>query len=107
MTRLRDCQPVTCRRERSVGFRLTLERLPVLARHHGDKATERSIPLSELALRASAAGVVSVLLDQTAQQFAVAAIGHVRQLDQSHVALALELAELAQHERDAAAHPRT
>src|SRR6185503_304729 len=54
-----------------------------------------------------AAGIMSVLLDQTAQQIAVTEIGQVRQLDQSHVALALELAEFVQHEGDAAAHSRT
>src|SRR5688572_13840922 len=91
----------------SICFRLTLERLPVLARHDGDEALQRALPLSQLAFRPRAAGEVRVLLHQTPQKIALAELRHVCKLDQSFVALPLELAELVEHERDTPAHSRS
>ncbi len=47
-----------------------------------------------------------MLLDQAPQQLQLAEVGHVRELDHPHVTLLFQLAELVEHEGDAAAHSR-
>src|SRR5439155_18361420 len=100
-------QLATCSRNRRCAppsDRSALERLPVLARDHCNEVLQRALPMSECALGACAPGVPSVLLYQLTQYVAVAEIRHARELDQSHVALLFQLAELVQHERDPATH---
>src|SRR4051812_45975742 len=91
---------------RSHRRRLTLQRLPVLARHDDLELAFGTFPLIELALRARAAGVTRVLLDQSAQQVALAEISDVHQLHQRLVALLLQIAELIEDEGEPAAHAR-
>src|SRR6267378_3767303 len=97
MTRLSDHESAPLRRDRirSVGFRATLERLPVLRWHDGDEETLRPVPPSQLTLRASAARVARVLLHETPQQRELARVSHVRQLHHPLVALPFE--ELERH----------
>src|SRR5258706_7204270 len=108
MTRLSDHQSAPRRRDRirSVGFRPTLERLPVLRWHDGDEETLRSVPPPQLTFRASAAGVTCVLLHQSPQQRELAGVSHVRQLHHPLVALPLQLLELVEYECDATTHSR-
>src|ERR1700674_2886666 len=78
----------------------------VLERHHGDEVSLRNIPSPELALRRRAASEARMLFDQMPQQLAVAQVGQWRKLDHRRVALLLQLAELVEHERHPATHPR-
>ena len=85
---------------------LPLQHLTVLARNDGEEALEGAVPLSELTFRPRAPGVMSVLLNDPAQQLTLAELRHVNEIDQPLVALALQLAELIEHECNSAAHPR-
>src|SRR5687768_14432185 len=100
MTRLPDGEPVPRCRVGGGRLRLALQRLFVLARYDCDEPPQRPLPLSELALGAGTAGVVRVLLYQPAQLIPLAELRNVREIDQSHVALTLELTEFVEHERD-------
>src|SRR3954470_9678859 len=81
-----------------------LHHLPVLARHHHEEMLECAIPLAELTLGAGTTGRAGVLLDESAQEIALAEIGDVNEIDERLVAALVELAELVEHECQAAAH---
>src|SRR6478672_8248562 len=87
-------------------LRLTVQYFAILARNDDVEAPHRPIPVIELALGASAAGEPRVLLDQAADQVALAKIGDVHQVHQPRVALTLQLTELVEDERESAAHSR-
>src|ERR1700693_6361991 len=108
MTRLSDHESAPRRRDRirSVGFRLALERFPVLGWHDGHEEALRPIPSPQLTFRASAARVTRVLLHQSTQQRELTRVRHVRKLHHPLVALLLQLLELVEHERDATTHSR-
>src|SRR5688572_28741359 len=109
MTRLPDSQIAWARRRRacSLFLSLPLERVPVLARNDREESLHSPLPLSELAFRPCAAGVMCVLLHQMAQALALTELSHVHEIDQYFVALLLELTEFVEHECDPAAHSRT
>src|SRR5688572_20777813 len=95
--RARDCSG-------SSAMQSTIERLPVLARHNGNKMPLRDLPPCELALSACAARIPGVLPQQPSQQVAVVAVGDSCELDHRAVAIPFELAELIEYESPAAAH---
>src|SRR5437867_9409176 len=87
--------------------RSALERLPVLARHHCNEVLQRTLPVSERAFGARTSRVPRVLLYQLPQNLTLAKFRHVRELNQTHVTLSFQLAELVQHVCHSAAHSGT
>ena len=85
---------------------LPLERFPILAGNYREQFVPRFIPLRQRALGARAARVFGVLLDEAAHSVLLAEIHQRDQIDHRRIALAFELVEFVEDERDAATHAR-
>src|SRR5690242_13454205 len=87
-----------------IRFALALQRRPILAWHHGEEVASRPFPLIEQTLRAGAAGITRVLLDEVTQGVALPEIGDGNQIDHCLVTLLPEQIELVEYECHSTAH---
>src|SRR2546423_3762001 len=103
-----DCHTVASTRchTRLVAFGLLLQRLPVLARNHNDKASQRIFSLSQYGSSTRAACEARVPLHEPAHLLALSVIGKRDDVDHGRIDLLSQQIELIQNERDSATHPR-
>src|SRR5204862_546488 len=103
-----DGQTVTRARNRtrSLGFRLPLQRLPVLTRNDGDEFAQRIFALRQHSLGARTTSQSRVGFNQVAHQISLSEIEQWDEIDHPGVALLRQLIELVEDEHETTAHPR-